>query len=143
MLRNTFLIKSRLLRRILLIIILLTSFYSCKKEDLSSDSDKSETNLFEKKIGFIDYKTLLANIGESTAFKSNSQFFEKIDYANKGARFMDAYIDTETIHMIEGATVNFYTLKIINNNPEERTTTFYNLVFQEDLESGEVTSCIL
>lgn len=122
---------------------MLTSFYSCKKEDLSSDPDKSETNLFEKNFGFIDYKTLLANIGESTAFKSNSQFFEKIDYANKGARFMDAYIDTETIHMIEGATVNFYTLKIINNNPEERTTTFYNLVFQEDLESGEVTSCIL
>lgn len=87
----------------------------------------------------------MENIGTSAAFKNNTEYFDrnKITYSKRGGEFVDAYIDTEVIHLIETETMNFYTLKIINNNPEERTNAFYNLVFAEDFDSGEVTSCIL
>lgn len=85
----------------------------------------------EERQGFISFEKLLKNIGTSAAFRSNTEYFDlnKITHAKRGGEVVDAYIDTEVIHLIETETMNFYTLKLINNNPEERTNTFYNLVF--------------
>ncbi|HLW30704.1 MAG TPA: hypothetical protein VKX40_00475, partial [Aequorivita sp.] len=62
---------------------------------------------------------------------------------SKGVDFVDAYIDTNTISLIETEEVNYYTLKIVNNNPNEKGNVFYNLVFEQNIITGEVTSVII
>lgn len=113
------------------------------KEDLLYNPVESAENLTDGNYRFIDFETLKANIGESRAFKSNSQFFDRLEYAGKGVDFVNAYIDINTIVLIETEVTNYYTLKIINNNPNEKKNVFYNIVFEQNLESEEVTSEIL
>lgn len=45
--------------------------------------------------------------------------------------------------MIETDSINYYTLKIINNNPDEKPNIFYNLVFEQNFVTGTVESSIL
>src|SRR5690554_4792995 len=135
--------KSSTITKIVSFGILLL-FISCTQDDLLRDGATSE-HTEEGRQRFISFERLTKQIGTSAAFNGNIQYFDrnKITHAGRGGEFVKAHIDTDIIHLIETETMNFYTLRIINNNPEERTNTFYNLVFSEDLESGEVTSCIL
>jgi|SRR5690625_2163659 len=118
-------------------------YVSCTQDDMTTvTSDPTAT---ETPQGFINFELFEQKIGSSNAFKDNSIYFDgnKIPLTRRGGEFVEAYIDTETIHLIETETMNFYTLRIINNNPEERTNIFYNLVFEEHLETGEVSSVII
>ncbi len=87
----------------------------------------------------------MTNIGESSAFKANIQYLDKNRHTvgGKGVDFIDAYVDTNTIHLIETGNLNYYTLKIINNDPNQKDNIFYNLVFEHNIITGEVTSVIL
>lgn len=87
----------------------------------------------------------MTNIGESSAFNANNQYLDKNRHTvgGKGVGFIDAYVDTNTIHLIETGNLNYYTLKIINNNPNQKDNIFYNLVFEHNIITGEVTSVIL
>src|SRR5690554_7498150 len=135
--------KSSTITKIVSFGILLL-FISCTQDDLLRDGATSE-HTEEGRQRFISFERLTKQIGTNAAFNGNIQYFDrnKITHAGRGGEFVEAYIDTEIIHLIETETMNFYTLRIINNNPEERTNIFYNLVFEEHLETGEVSSVII
>lgn len=122
------------------------SVVSCNKDEIFDIDNTTETHLHEEPQGFISFKILSRNIGKSSAFTSNIEYFNMAIpalQARGGDSLINAYIDTSTIHLIEADGINYYTLKIINNNPDEKANTFYNLVFEENLNTGEVTSSIL
>lgn len=121
------------------------SFGSCIRDESLYNTD-NEVHESEGPQGFIDFETLLTNIGDSPAFNANVKYLDKNRSAplgSKGVDFVDAYIDTNTISLIETEEVNYYTLKIVNNNPNEKGNVFYNLVFEQNIITGEVTSVII
>ncbi len=127
-------------------IILILSVVSCHNDEIIDRDITAEDHSHEGPQGFITFETLSRNIGNSSAFNANLEHLDKniapLQARGGDVEFVDAYIDTETIHMIEDGNMRYYTLKIINNNPEEKANTFYNLVFIQDINSGEVTSKI-
>src|SRR5690554_1678959 len=119
-------------------------FTACNKDETIIEDNVVE-HFHENRQGFIDFETLFNDIGTSEAFRANIEYLDKNKdiTQGRGAKLVDAYIDTSTIHLIETDSMNYYTLKIINNNPDEKPNIFYNLVFEQNFVTGTVESSIL
>ncbi len=118
---------------------------SCQEDEIVLEQDAHETHL-ETKQGFIDFDEFFEDIGSSSTFIANSKHLDKnrtIQFEGRGADLIGAYIDTSIIHLIETDSINYYTLKVINNNSEEKASIFYNFIFEQNLITGEVSSSVL
>ncbi len=125
-------------------MLLVITLFSCNKDETLVNDTNTQTHSHEGPQGFITFETLSRNIGNSNAYNANVNYLDKnvAGLQARGGGLVNAYIDTNTIYLIEADGINYYTLKIINNNPEEKANTFYNLIFTENLDTGEVTSSI-
>lgn len=126
-------------------LMLLILFSGCNKDETILEESIQQVNL-EGPQGFVSFETFTQNIGESAAFRANFKHFDinkVLPPEGRGAEFIDAYIVTDEIHLIETENINYYTLKLVNNNPNDKASTFYNIIFEQNIQTGAVESKIL
>jgi hypothetical protein len=125
--------KSKIIiKKLFLGLVVLFVFYGCQKE-FSTLTEQQGSHL----IKWITIEDLENQIGSSKAYLQMQEIL-----SSQHRNIVNIELQTDEIVLIELNGQRHYTLKLINNDLTEESDIFYNLIFEEDVSTGEVLSNI-